>query len=155
MKRHQTITISLWLNPKFCIQTISKTPRKFETWCIARICLVLPKTFSMTYLYFSKLFLCLFTKALSKYAIMCSIKNVMTISYNHHVAIHLGSLSLSFLRFQVCVDEMFSPLDISATLRLCMVEGGPFKGLGVKSWMMCKIICFKGLGQIDYLMVVY
>jgi len=44
-KGHQTIATSLWLNPKFCIQTILETPWKFKAWCIARICLVLPKTY--------------------------------------------------------------------------------------------------------------
>jgi len=38
------------------------------------------KLYSMTCLYFSRLVLCLFTKALSRYAIVCSMKNVMTIS---------------------------------------------------------------------------
>jgi len=30
------------------------------------------------------------------------------------------------------VDEMFSPLEISTTLHLCMVEGGLLKGMGGK-----------------------
>jgi hypothetical protein len=35
----------LWLNPKFCIQTILETLWKFEIWRIARIHLVLLKTY--------------------------------------------------------------------------------------------------------------
>jgi hypothetical protein len=81
---------SLRLNPKFCIQTILETPWKSESWCITKIQLVL------------------FTNAPSKYAIMCFIKNVMTISWNHHVTVCLGSSSSSFWRFQVCVNEVFS-----------------------------------------------
>jgi hypothetical protein len=86
-KGHQTIATSLWLNPKFCSQTILEILWKFETWCITRIHLVLPKNYaSMTYLYFSMPILWLFTKALSRYAIVCSIKNVRTIFWNFHVA---------------------------------------------------------------------
>jgi hypothetical protein len=36
--------------------------------------------FSMSYLYFSRQILCLLIKTLLKYVIMCSMKNVITIS---------------------------------------------------------------------------
>jgi hypothetical protein len=55
-------------------------------------------------------------------------KNLMKFSCNHCVAIHLGSLSSS-LHFQDFVDEVFSSLEFFIALHLCMVEGGPFKGL--------------------------
>jgi hypothetical protein len=45
-KRHQTIATSLWLNPKFCIKTIPETFEKSEAQCIAKIHLVLPKTYA-------------------------------------------------------------------------------------------------------------
>jgi hypothetical protein len=45
-KGHQTIVTSLWLNPKFCIKTIPKTLEKFGVQCIAKIHLVLPKTYA-------------------------------------------------------------------------------------------------------------
>jgi len=45
-KRHQTITTSLWLNPKKFIKTIPKTLEKSEAQCIAKIHLVLPKTYA-------------------------------------------------------------------------------------------------------------
>jgi hypothetical protein len=54
---------------------------------------------SVTCLYFSRLIPCLFTKALSKCAIVCSIKNVITISWYCRVAIHLRSLFSSFWHF--------------------------------------------------------
>ncbi len=40
-KGHQTITTNLWLNPKFYIQTISKTTWKSKVQCIVMIHLVL------------------------------------------------------------------------------------------------------------------
>jgi hypothetical protein len=40
---------------------------------------------------FFKFVPCLLTKALLRYAIVCSMKNVIIISWNHHVAICLGS----------------------------------------------------------------
>jgi hypothetical protein len=93
--------------------------------------------YSMTYFSFSKLVPCLLTKVLSRYAIVCSMKNVIIISWNRHVAICLGSLSLSFWHFWNCINEMFSMLDISMAPHLCMVEGGSFKGLWDKYGMMC------------------
>jgi len=45
-KGHQTIRTSLWLNPKFCIQTILETPWKSKVQCIVKIHLVLPKTYA-------------------------------------------------------------------------------------------------------------
>jgi hypothetical protein len=44
-KKHQTNTTSLWLNLRFCIQTISKTSRKFKVICITKIRLVMPKIY--------------------------------------------------------------------------------------------------------------
>ncbi len=99
----------------------------------------------MTYLYFSMLIFCLLTKTSSIVAIMCSMKNVMTISYNRHVVIRLGSLFSSFWHFWNSVDEVFSMLDISTTLHLCMVRVGHSKVWGDKYQMMCGITCFAGL----------
>ncbi len=45
IKNIQTIVTSLWLNSKFCIQTIPKTRWKFEVQCIVKICLILPRTY--------------------------------------------------------------------------------------------------------------
>jgi len=45
-KGHQTIPTSLWLNLKFCIQTIPKTFRKSEARCIARNHSIMPKTYA-------------------------------------------------------------------------------------------------------------
>jgi len=45
-KGHQTIATSLWLNSKFCIQTILETPHKSEIQCTMRICLILPKMYA-------------------------------------------------------------------------------------------------------------
>ncbi len=69
-KGHQIIVTNLWLNPKFCIQTIPKNTSKIES--------------------------SLYCEDLSSFAIMCSIKNVMTISWICHVVICLRSLSSSF-----------------------------------------------------------
>ncbi len=88
------------------------------------------KLFSMTCLYFFRPVPCLFTKTPSRYAIVCSMKKLMIISWNCHVAIHLGSLSSNLWRFQVCVDEVFSMSNIFVTFDLCLVEGGLLKGLG-------------------------
>jgi hypothetical protein len=83
----------------------------------------------MTCLYFSRPVPCFFIKTPSRYAIVCSIKNVMTISWNFHVVIRLGSLSLSFWCFQVYANEMFFSLNIFVAPHLCIVEGGSYKGL--------------------------
>jgi hypothetical protein len=42
----QTIATNLCMNPKFCIQTILKTPSKFKVRCIVRIHLLLPKSYA-------------------------------------------------------------------------------------------------------------
>ncbi len=44
-KGHQTIITSLWLNSKFCTQTILENPQNFEAWCIARIQLFIKKMY--------------------------------------------------------------------------------------------------------------
>jgi len=88
---------------------------------------------SMTCIYFSTPIPCLLIKAPSRYAIVCSIKiikrNVITIYWNCDVVICLGSLFSNFEHFQDYVNEVLSLLDNFATLHLCMVEGGPLKGL--------------------------
>jgi hypothetical protein len=54
-KWHQTIVTSLWLNMKICIQTIPKTPKKYEVRCIIKIRLLQLKTYApwLAYSFFS------------------------------------------------------------------------------------------------------
>jgi hypothetical protein len=56
--------------------------------------------FSMSCLYFFRLVPCLFTKAPSRYAIVCSMKKLTIISWNRHVVIHLGSCPQAFDTFR-------------------------------------------------------
>jgi len=95
--------------------------------------------FFMTYLYFSKLVHCLLTKAPLKYAIVCSMKNVTIIFWNHNVVIRLRLLSSKPLTLLKCINEMFSPPKTFATPHLCMVKGGQSKGLGDNYQMMSGI----------------
>ncbi len=96
-KRHQTIATSLWLKSKILHSNHSKNFLKIQSLVYYKDPFNSTKNLcSMTYLYFSKPVPCFFVKASSIYVIVCSIKNVMTISWNFHVAIHLGSLSLNF-----------------------------------------------------------
>jgi hypothetical protein len=130
-KGHQTIVTSLWLHVKILHSDHSRNPSKFWSLVYCEELFNSTKNLcSMTYLYFSKLVFYLFTKALSRYAIVCSMKNVMTILWNCCVAICLRSLSSSFWHSWDCVHEGLTPLEISAIFYLCMVKGGPLKGLG-------------------------
>ncbi len=104
---------------------------------------------SMTYLYFSKLVHCLFIKAPSRYAIVCSIKNVMTISWNCCVTICLRSLSSSFWHFWVYIDEVLSLLGIFVAPYLWMVKGWLLRGLRGGKYQMMHGITFSEDWQPD------
>jgi hypothetical protein len=96
----QTIATSLILHLKPCIRTTSKTFQNFKAHYIVGNHLVLQKKIkinSMTYLYLSKPIPCLLTKTPLMYAIVCSLKKFMTISWNYRPTIHLRSLFSSLL----------------------------------------------------------
>jgi len=85
---------------------------------------------SMTYLYFSILVFLLTYESTVKICHYVFHKKCHDNFLESCVAICLRSLSSSFWHFWVCVNEVFCPLDTSATLCLCMVEGGPLKSWG-------------------------
>jgi hypothetical protein len=90
-KRHKTITTSLWLNLKFCIQTILETLQKSKAWCITKIHLICQKLMLHDLLILLHVILLLAHKIIIKICHYVLHKNVMTICWNHCVAIHLGS----------------------------------------------------------------
>ncbi len=62
-------------------------------------------------------------------AIICSLKNLKTISWNHHMEMCLKSSTTSLYDFWKWVNEMLSPMNILYAFRFYMVYDGTLKGL--------------------------